>query len=148
VMISQTLSGLAWGSFEIALFVLVLDSTFRATRPHVVAAQSILTGLGQLVGSLLGGLFLYETGRWFRALFVVSLAARLAVVASLPGMRQGRGDRPAIGARSLLLRVIGLSQHGVETSLDVEAEGTGAHARGGSASKLGAAMSKRSTRSP
>src|SRR5207244_7650927 len=101
---------LAWGSFEIALFVLVLDSTFKATRPHVVAAQSVLNGLGQLVGSLLGGLFLLGMARHFRLLFIVSLFARMVVVAVLPRLLRARRDRPTTGAKELLLRVIGFAR--------------------------------------
>src|SRR5207244_596919 len=90
VITSQTLSGAAWGSFEVALFVLLLQSTFRATRPHAVAAQSVANGFGQLAGSLLGGAFLSCTHRNFRVLFVVSLVLRTIVAFWLPSWVQKR----------------------------------------------------------
>lgn len=109
VLTSQSLAGIAWGCFEVALFVLILETTFRATRPHAVAAQSILNGFGQLTGSLLGGLFLALTSRAFRWLFVVSVAARIVMALVLPRLVHERPDRPTIGARALLLRVVGLA---------------------------------------
>jgi MFS family permease len=112
VLSSQTFSGIAWGCFEIALFVLILETTFRATRPHAVAAQSILNGFGQLAGSLIGGLFLALTSRAFRWLFVVSLVARIVMAIVLPRLVHERPDRPSIGARALLLRVLGMTPGG------------------------------------
>jgi hypothetical protein len=112
VLSSQTCSGIAWGCFEIALFVLILETTFRATRPHAVAAQSILNGFGQLAGSLLGGLFLALSSRAFRWLFVVSLVARIVMAIVLPRLVHDRPDRPSIGARALLLRVVGMTPGG------------------------------------
>jgi MFS family permease len=112
VLSSQTCSGIAWGCFEIALFVLILETTFRATRPHAVAAQSILNGFGQLAGSLMGGLFLALSSRAFRWLFVVSLVARIVMAVVLPRLVHERPDRPSIGARALLMRVVGWTPGG------------------------------------
>jgi len=112
VLVSQGFSGIAWGCFEVALFVLVLETTFRTTRPHAVAAQSVLNGFGQLTGALLGGLFLAVTNRAFRWLFVVSLALRIAMAFLLPRLVHERADRPTIGARALLLRIVGLASGG------------------------------------
>jgi MFS family permease len=112
ILASQSFAGIAWGCFEIALFVLILETTFRATRPHAVAAQSILNGFGQLTGSLLGGLFLALTARAFRWLFVVTVVARVVMAFVLPRLVRERPDRPTIGARALLLRVLGIAPGG------------------------------------
>jgi MFS family permease len=112
ILTSQAFSGMAWGCFEIAVFVLILETTFRATRPHAVAAQSILNGFGQLAGSLLGGLFLALSSRAFRWLFVVSIVARVVMAFVLPRLVRERPDRPSIGARALLLRVVGIAPGG------------------------------------
>jgi MFS family permease len=107
VLTSQTFSGIAWGCFEVALFVLVLDTTFRATRPHAVAAQSVVNGLGQLGGSLLGAAFLALSDRSFRLLFAVSLLLRVLVAALLPRLVHPRRDGPSTGVRELLSRAVG-----------------------------------------
>jgi MFS family permease len=112
VLVSQGFSGVAWGCFEVALFVLVLETTFRTTRPHAVAAQSVPNGFGQPTGALLGGLFLAVTNRAFRWLFVLSLALRVAMAFLLPRLVHERADRPTIGARALLLRIVGLARGG------------------------------------
>src|SRR5262249_5491592 len=83
------------------------------TRPHAVAAQSVLNGFGQLAGSLVGGLFLAVTSRAFRWLFVVSVALRVAMALVLPRLVHERGDRPTIGARGLLRRIVGMAAGGV-----------------------------------
>jgi MFS family permease len=112
VFASQGFSGIAWGCFEVSLFVLLLDFTFRATRPHAVAAQSVMNGLGQLVGSLLGAAFLAMTNRSYRWLFVVSFFLRVGCSAMLPGLVRSRGAAAGTGARALLLRVVGLAPSG------------------------------------
>ena len=112
VTTSQLLSGIAWGSFEVALFVLLLETTFRATRPHAVAAQSVMNGLGQLCGSLIGGVFLAASDQRFRLLFGVSLVLRLAVALLLPKLVHPNSDRPGSGARDLLRRIVGLAPEG------------------------------------
>lgn len=109
VFLSQFVAGLTWGCFEIALFVLLLQTTFRATRPHAIAAQTGLNGLAQLTGSLLGGLILTATGRNFRLLFLISIALRCGLALWLPRLvrpRQGGGD---LGARALLRRMAGIA---------------------------------------
>src|SRR6185295_242747 len=106
VLVSQTFSGVAWGCFEVALFVLILETTFRTTRPHAVAAQSVLNGFGQVAGSLAGGLFLAVSHRAFRWLFVVSMVARVVMAFVLPRLVHERADRPTIGAKGLLLRIV------------------------------------------
>lgn len=112
VFASQAFSGIAWGCFEVALFVLVLDTTFRATRPHAVAAQSVVNGFGQLAGSVVGASFLALTDDSFRTLFAVSVALRIAVALFLPRAVHPRRGRPSTGARELLLRVVGLAPSG------------------------------------
>jgi MFS family permease len=107
-MAAQVLSGIAWGSFEVALFVLLIDTTFKATRPHAVAAQSALTGAGQFGGSLVGGAFLALTDRSFRWLFALSVLLRLAMALTLPRLvhprRGGRESAPG----DVLLRALHL----------------------------------------
>ncbi len=112
VMTSQLFSGIAWGSFEIAVFVLLLQTTFRTTRPHAVAAQSFSNGLGQVCGSLLGGAFLAASGDSYRVLFAVSLALRVIVAVLLPRLIRPRRDRDESGAKALLWRVVGLAPEG------------------------------------
>jgi hypothetical protein len=112
VLVSQGFSGVAWGCFEVALFVLILETTFRTTRPHAVAAQSVLNGFGQLTGSLVGGLFLALSNRAFRWLFALSLVLRIAMAFLLPRLVHERGDRPTIGAKGLLLRIAGMAPGG------------------------------------
>ncbi len=97
VLTSQALSGVAWGCFELALFVLVLDTTFRATRPHAVAAQSVMNGFGQLGGSLIGAAFLACSDHSFRLLFAASLVLRVVVAALLPRLVHERRDRTVSG---------------------------------------------------
>jgi MFS family permease len=109
---AQAASGIAWGCFEVALFVLLLQTTFRATRPHAIAAQGAMNGLGQLTGSLLGGLFLTFTDRRYRLLFVVSVALRCAATLLLPRLVRPRRGNVDTGAKELMLRVVGIVPSG------------------------------------
>jgi len=110
-VVAQAFSGLAWAGYEVSLLALLFESSYRGTRPHVFALQSLLHGGGQLAGSLLGALALT---RWndLRLLFALSLGTRLALALAMPGFvpRTAPGETPGKGA--LFLRVIGLRPSG------------------------------------
>lgn len=108
---AQCFSGLAWAGYEVALLALLFESSYRGTRPHVFALQSLLHGSGQLLGSLLGALAL---AHWsdLRLLFALSLGTRLALALAMPGLVPRPPPGKAPGKGELFLRVIGIRPSG------------------------------------
>jgi len=122
VIPSQALSGLSWAAYEVAYFSLMLESSYKTTRPHAFAAQNVLNGTAQLLGSLLGAALLASSHRDFRLLFLLTLVGRLAVALFVPRLIPARAGAPAVGRGAILLRVIGFRAHGgvVHRPLDVQ----------------------------
>jgi MFS family permease len=111
VAVAQAFSGASWACYEIAYFSVLLDATFKRTRPQVFVAQAVLNGSAQLLGSLLGAALVAATGASFRGLFVASTAARLLVaLAALPLIPDVA--RSAVAGSTLVLRTIGIRAHG------------------------------------
>jgi hypothetical protein len=88
VLLCQTASGIAWSGFEVGHFSLLLELSYRRLRPTVFAAQSVVSGLAQLVGSLAGAALLESRALEPRGLFAVSgfgrIAAALLLLRLLP----------------------------------------------------------------
>jgi MFS family permease len=124
VVVAQALSGLSWGGHEVSQFSLLLESSPNRSRLHVFAMMSVLTGVAQLVGSLLGGWLLVAVDRNFAILFVVSAACRLPVALAAPAVIPERVGAPGIGRRRLFLRLLGFrGSSGMESRpLPVEEE--------------------------
>lgn len=112
VVVAQALSGLCWGGHEVSQFSLLLDSSPARSRLHVFAAMSLLNGLAQLTGSLLGGWLLTAVDRRFAIVFVLSAALRLAVALTAPRVVPHRLGAPGIGRRRLFLRLLGFRVSG------------------------------------
>lgn len=104
VFASQIASGVAWGCLELGLFVLLLQTTFRTTRVHAIAAQSGMNGFGQLAGSLAGGALLAATDRSFRIVIAVSIVARLLLALLAAKLVRPREDGADTGVKELLLK--------------------------------------------
>jgi MFS family permease len=113
VLVGQLLSGMAWAGYELSFFSLMLESSYKRTRIPMVAAQNVLNGAAQLGGGLLGALVLGLAGGNHRIVFGASVGARLALslLAPLLLIRLLGAARPRRG--DLLLRVIGLRDHGL-----------------------------------
>jgi MFS family permease len=109
-LLAQSLSGFTWAGYEVALFTLLLDSSYKGTRPHVFAVQSVLHGAGQLLGGLAGALALAHVGD-MRALFALSLGVRLVLALCVRSLVPAPAG-PTTAKRTLLLRVIGLRPAG------------------------------------
>ncbi|MGB5695187.1 MAG: MFS transporter [Polyangiales bacterium] len=112
VIAAQALSGLSWGGHEVSQFSLLLESSHARSRLHVFAFMSVITGIAQLVGSLLGGWLLLALDRRFAVVFIVSAICRLGVALAAPGIIPPRVGAPGIGRRRLLLRLLGFRASG------------------------------------
>jgi MFS family permease len=112
VIVAQALSGLSWGGHELSQFSLLLETSPTRSRLHVFAMMSVLTGLAQLLGSLLGGWLLIAVDRRFAVLFVVSAAARLLVALSAPQVIPSEIGARTIGRRRMFLRLLGFRASG------------------------------------
>lgn len=108
---AQSFSGVAWAGYELSLFALLLESSFRRTRPHVFAAQSLLHGAGQLLGGLFGAAALAWSGD-LRTVFALSLAVRLLLALAVPGWVPRPPRERRVGRPELLLRMIGVRPSG------------------------------------
>jgi MFS family permease len=100
VILCQAASGIAWSGFEVGHFSLLLELSYRRLRPTVFAAQSIVSGVAQLVGSSIGGALL-EAHLDPRALFAISGTARIGAALCLwrmlPGAAAVPGAHPILG---------------------------------------------------
>jgi MFS family permease len=111
VLVAQGFSGLAWAGYEVSLFALLLDSSYRGTRPHVFAVQSVLNGAAQLLGGLLGALAILWLAD-LRVVFALSLATRLALALVAPGILPSGPGAERTARRDIFLRVMGIRPSG------------------------------------
>ncbi|NJN14711.1 MAG: MFS transporter [Planctomycetes bacterium] len=112
VLPAQALSGLSWAAYEVSYFSLLLESSLKQTRPHAFAAQNVLNGTGQLLGSLVGAALIGLTGRDFQLVFLATLIGRLALALFVPRILPADAGRRSPGRGEILLRVIGVRPHG------------------------------------
>ena len=112
VIFAQALSGFSWAGYEVSHFTLLLEASYKPTRPIVFAALNAGNGSAQLLGSLAGATLLVLGGGDMRVLFLASTVGRLLVGLLLPRLVPFRRGAPAPGRRVLLLRVIGFRPHG------------------------------------
>lgn len=112
VVIGFAFSGFAWAGFEVSLFSLLVASSYRATRPHVLAAHALMTGAGQFTGGLLGAAIAGVAGQDLVVVFAVSLGARLSVAILAPVFVPARTGEVDPSRSSMFLRVIGLRPNG------------------------------------
>ncbi|MFN0056871.1 MAG: MFS transporter [Planctomycetota bacterium] len=112
ILLAQAFSGFAWASYEVALFTLLLDSTYRSTRLYVFSLHHFMSGTAQLLGGISGAWLLSTLHRDFPALFAVSSAARFLPALAAPYLLRTMRATTPIRRRDLLLRVIGLRPNG------------------------------------
>jgi MFS family permease len=123
---AQAFSGFSWAGYEVAYFSTMLDSSTKRTRPYLFALQNVFNGSAQLLGGLLGVAILSTAHGSYRAVFLASLVARLAVAALAPRLVPPRRKARPIGRRALLLRMIGIRPHGGAVHRPIgEGEGRG-----------------------
>ncbi len=111
-LLAQGFSGFSWAGYEVALFALLLESSYRGTRPHVFAVQSVLNGSAQLLGSLAGALVIPLLGHDLRSVFALSLASRFVLALVAPGLVPPTASAEPVRRKDLLLRVMGIRPSG------------------------------------
>lgn len=111
VLVAQALSGSTWAGYELSLFCLLIESSYRGVRSQIFAMQSVLNGLAQLLGGL-GGALLAGMLTDLRILFAISLAGRLLVSLSIPSRIRSISKQPPVRRREVFWRVIGFRPSG------------------------------------
>lgn len=113
VLVGQAVSGVSWAAYELSLFSLLLNRTYRGIRPHVFALQSLLNGAAQLGGSLVGAALLAGLpGADLRMVFAFSMVLRMIVALGLPKLVPEQRNELMLGRRAVLMRVIGFRPSG------------------------------------
>lgn len=112
VMVAQCLSGIAWGGYELSVFTLVLERTYRRVRPQVFALQSLANGLAQLTGSLAGAWLVSAFALPLVALFAFSFAGRFVLSLGLSSLLQRAPWETPLRRREVLFRVAGFRVSG------------------------------------
>ncbi len=112
VLIAQTLSGIAWGGFELSIFTLVLERTYRRVRPQVFALLALANGLAQLSGSLAGAWFIGAFTLPLVTVFAVSFAGRMLISAGLVRWLPHAAWETPLRRREVLFRVVGFRVSG------------------------------------
>lgn len=112
VLAVQAFSGFAWAAHEIAILGMLLSLSESRIRSRIFAAHSLLNGLGQLLGSLLGAAVIMLSAGSYQAAFSASLAGRLSLALLIPLFIAGLTGRQGPGRGELLLRVVGFRPNG------------------------------------
>ncbi|REJ74521.1 MAG: MFS transporter [Acidobacteria bacterium] len=114
VALAQAMSGAAWACYELAFFTVLVDATYRRTRPYVFAAQNIFNGTGQILGALIGAALTGPLGLSLRVIFGVSTALRLAAAAGMLPLlpKEPHRHHPDARAHRIVLRAIGFRANG------------------------------------
>jgi MFS family permease len=112
VLVAQGLSGFAWAGFELSVFCLLIESSYRGVRSYIFAMQSVFNGTAQLLGSLTGALLVATLTADLRVLFAVSLVGRLLIALWLPKRIPLGTGKPYFRRRDVLFRVIGMRPSG------------------------------------
>lgn len=111
VLVAQALSGLTWAGYELSLFCLLIESSYRGVRSQIFAMQSVMNGIAQLLGGLAGAL-LAGLSSDIRMLFAISLGGRLLISLSIPSRIRSISKQPQVRRREVLWRVIGFRPSG------------------------------------
>ncbi len=106
VLLCQALSGFAWSGFEVSSFSLLLELGYRRMRPTIFAAQSVVTGSAQLLGSLAGSALL-SAAVDARHIFALSSALRVVVVVLLIRLLPRRAPGVQAPASRPRFRIVG-----------------------------------------
>lgn len=92
----QALNGCVWGAWELATFLLMLETIPDRERTGVLTVFNLLNCFAMVLGSLAGAFLLSSMGSGrdaYLALFVISSMFRLAALPALFAI--GRGGRPS-----------------------------------------------------
>jgi MFS family permease len=112
VLFAEGFSGFAWAGYELSFFAILLETSYRRSRPYVFATQSLFNGSGQLAGSLLGALVLSLSSGSFVTVFAASTGLRLIVAAIAPRALPEPFPELRVRRRAMMLRAIGFRPHG------------------------------------
>lgn len=86
ICVLQIISGIGWGLQDLGLSLFLIEKVKSASRSQVFTMVSALSGLGMIVGSLVGGFYLEHfqfTDQAFVMVFAASTLLRFAVILSL-----------------------------------------------------------------
>lgn len=86
LMLVQTLSGICWAAYELAMFLLLFDSIREDERVSVLTGYNLANSAATCVGSLMGGTLLALLGQNHNAylmVFALSSCCRLATLVLL-----------------------------------------------------------------
>lgn len=112
IILAQAASGFGWGGYELAHFTMLLESSFRATRQYVFALHSILGGVAQLTGGMVGAALFAATSGSFVTVFALSLAGRTLLALLAPYWLLSMRRHSRVGRRRVLMRVMGFRPSG------------------------------------
>jgi MFS family permease len=112
VLVAQGLSGIAWAGYELSIFTLVLERTYRRVRPQVFALQSLANGLAQLTGSLTGAWLVGAFSLPLVSVFAFSFAGRIVVSLALSFVLPHASWETPLRRREVLFRVAGFRVSG------------------------------------
>lgn len=112
VIFAQMLSGASWAGHELSQFSMILEVAPSARRPHVFALLNIVSGLAQLIGSMIGAALMHLSGGQFVLVLAVSVTGRALVTAIAPALLATVAQRAHLRRRQVLLRLVGFRPSG------------------------------------
>lgn len=105
LLLVQVAAGLAWATYELAMFLLFFEAIPEQERTSVLTIYNVGNALATAVGASLGAVLLWSAGKTPEAylmVFGVSSLGRLAAIALLARVPRLQGSTPAIPGRRML----------------------------------------------
>ncbi len=124
LLVLQLVSGAAWGAYELAILLLLLEAIPRAKRLGVLTVFNVANGAAIAGGSLVGGALLAafgSTAEAYATLFALSTIARAAPLVLLVKLPKDSLRRMLLATRPIALRPsVGALERPVLASLEAE----------------------------
>ncbi|MGE3166465.1 MAG: hypothetical protein AB7O52_16315 [Planctomycetota bacterium] len=112
ILVAQAASGFGWGGYELTHFSMLLESSYRASRQYVFALHSILGGIAQLAGGMVGAWIFTASSSCYVTVFAISCAGRAGLSLVAPYWLLAMKTQSRVGRRRVLLRVMGFRPSG------------------------------------
>jgi MFS family permease len=103
---TQLLAGMVWGAFELAVFLLLLETIPTSERTSAMTWYYLLNSAAMVAGSLLGAAMLAGSETWagYALVFAISTALRLVAIVQFLGLRADAHGHRLLSLGTLAVR--------------------------------------------
>jgi len=90
LFVLQVISGIVWGAYELAFFLLFFESIAEEERTSLLTAYNLLNSAAWVIGALTGGLILWACGTTFQGYLLLFGLSGLGRMMALPLLARSR----------------------------------------------------------